>query len=119
MRLPEPKNIVIIHKTQQRQAQKWCQEQLGQRWEAIGNRSGRWCCFWAGTKDYDKYPRMTETDGQMLREHGCDILFLPSVDEMYQHPLLEVSPLNIYWKLSLLLIDIISINLHVVISLVF
>ena len=46
-------------------------------------------------KDYDKYPRMTETDGQMLREHGCDILFLPSVDEMYQHPLLEVSPLNI------------------------
>lgn len=46
-------------------------------------------------KDYDKYPRMTETDGQMLREHGCDILFLPSVDEMYQHPLLEVSPLDI------------------------
>jgi pantoate--beta-alanine ligase len=46
-------------------------------------------------KDYYKYPRMTETDGQMLREHGCDILFLPSVDEMYQHLLLEISPLNI------------------------
>jgi hypothetical protein len=55
MRLPEPKNIVIIHKTQQRQAEKWCREQLGQRWEAIGNRSGLWCCFWAGNKDHDKY----------------------------------------------------------------
>jgi pantoate--beta-alanine ligase len=46
-------------------------------------------------KDYDKYPRMTDSDSQILREHGCDILFMPSVDEMYQHPLLEISPLDI------------------------
>ena len=46
-------------------------------------------------KDYDKYPRMTDSDSQMLKENGCDILFLPSVDEMYQHPLLEITPLDI------------------------
>lgn len=46
-------------------------------------------------KDYDKYPRMTHSDSQMLKENGCDILFLPSVDEMYQHPLLEITPLDI------------------------
>lgn len=46
-------------------------------------------------KDYDKYPRMTDSDSQLLRENGCDILFLPSVDEMYQHPLLGITPLDI------------------------
>lgn len=27
---------------------KWCKEQFGPRWEAVGNRAGTWCCFWRG-----------------------------------------------------------------------
>lgn len=34
-------------------------------------------------KDLEKYPRTTEQDVALLREHGCDILFLPTVEEMY------------------------------------
>ena len=34
-------------------------------------------------KDLEKYPRPIENDIQLLKEHGCDILFLPSVEEMY------------------------------------
>ena len=35
----------IIH-----DAERWCREQWGPRWEAIGNRSGTWCLFWGGTR---------------------------------------------------------------------
>ena len=34
-------------------------------------------------KDLEKYPRPIEKDIQLLKDHGCDILFLPSVEEMY------------------------------------
>ncbi|MFK7905305.1 MAG: pantoate--beta-alanine ligase [Chitinophagales bacterium] len=33
--------------------------------------------------DLDKYPRTTERDSALLKEHGCDVLFLPSVEEVY------------------------------------
>ncbi len=33
--------------------------------------------------DYEKYPVTIENDIRMLEEAGCDILFLPSVKEMY------------------------------------
>jgi pantoate--beta-alanine ligase len=33
--------------------------------------------------DFEKYPITTDTDITMLVEAGCDILFLPSVDEIY------------------------------------
>lgn len=39
---------VRIHKTRHLDAERWCRENLGPRWEVIGNRSGTWCCFWAG-----------------------------------------------------------------------
>lgn len=42
------------------------------------------------------YPRTEEKDGAMLRDNGCDILFLPSVDEMY--PSLETQ----HWDFGLL-----------------
>uniref|UniRef100_UPI00406C8013 pantoate--beta-alanine ligase n=1 Tax=Pedobacter sp. FW305-3-2-15-E-R2A2 TaxID=3140251 RepID=UPI00406C8013 len=34
-------------------------------------------------KDLEKYPRPLEHDMQMLREAGCDVVFMPSVKEMY------------------------------------
>lgn len=33
--------------------------------------------------DLDKYPRTTEKDSALLKENGCDVLFLPSVVEVY------------------------------------
>jgi hypothetical protein len=36
-------------------AGKWCTEQFGQRWEAIGYRAGRWSMFWAGRDAPKKY----------------------------------------------------------------
>ncbi|HAE68018.1 MAG TPA: pantoate--beta-alanine ligase, partial [Sphingobacterium sp.] len=34
-------------------------------------------------KDLEKYPRPIENDIRLLESVDCDILFLPSVDEMY------------------------------------
>lgn len=34
-------------------------------------------------QDFDKYPKTTELDLEMLIKAGCDILFLPSVKEIY------------------------------------
>lgn len=30
------------------EADAWCTEKFGKRWSAIDNRTGTWCCFWAG-----------------------------------------------------------------------
>ena len=34
-------------------------------------------------KDYDKYPTQLDADLEMLIAAGCDVVFVPSVDEMY------------------------------------
>jgi pantoate--beta-alanine ligase len=34
-------------------------------------------------EDLKRYPRMPEKDAKMLEKEGCDVLFLPSVQEMY------------------------------------
>lgn len=34
-------------------------------------------------KDLEKYPRTFDADSKMLEEAGCDVIFYPSVDEMY------------------------------------
>ena len=34
-------------------------------------------------KDLEKYPRPVEADIEKLKNEGCDVLFLPSTDEMY------------------------------------
>lgn len=52
--------------------------------------------------DFDKYPRMIEEDSQKLESVDCDILFLPSVEEMYQNPLLNVVPIDIGYLDSIL-----------------
>lgn len=38
--------------------------------------------FGAG-EDFDKYPRTLEADSQMLADAGCDIIFAPTVQQMY------------------------------------
>jgi len=35
-------------------------------------------------EDYDSYPRDLERDASLCRETGCEVLFTPSVDEMYR-----------------------------------
>jgi pantoate--beta-alanine ligase len=37
-------------------------------------------------KDLEKYPRPLEHDMAMLNESGCDVVFMPSVNEMYPVP---------------------------------
>lgn len=37
-------------------------------------------------KDLEKYPRPLEHDMKMLEEAGCDVVFMPSVTEMYPQP---------------------------------
>lgn len=45
--------ILLPKHRHQWQADQWCREQFGDRWEATGNRSGRWCVFWRGLRDED------------------------------------------------------------------
>ncbi|MFM6949223.1 MAG: pantoate--beta-alanine ligase [Aquirufa sp.] len=40
-------------------------------------------------KDFEKYPSTIEADKQLLISEGCDILFFPTVDEMYPNGLNE------------------------------
>ena len=37
-------------------------------------------------EDYDKYPRMLDTDIKMLEASHCDIVFMPTREEMYPEP---------------------------------
>ncbi len=46
-------------------------------------------------KDFDKYPRTTAIDTEILTASHCDVLFLPDVAEMYQNPILEVEDFDI------------------------
>ncbi|QQE78632.1 pantoate--beta-alanine ligase [Alicyclobacillus sp. SO9] len=38
-------------------------------------------------EDYDAYPRDEVRDKKLLTEHGCNLLFAPSVKEMYPEPM--------------------------------
>jgi len=37
-------------------------------------------------EDLEKYPRTPEADQQMLRDAGCDVIFMPADQEMYPSP---------------------------------
>ncbi|MCP5688633.1 pantoate--beta-alanine ligase, partial [Klebsiella pneumoniae] len=34
-------------------------------------------------EDFDNYPRTLEQDSRLLADVGCDIIFAPSVEQMY------------------------------------
>jgi pantoate--beta-alanine ligase len=34
-------------------------------------------------EDLDRYPRQEAEDGELLQHHGCDLLWLPSADQLY------------------------------------
>lgn len=36
--------------------------------------------------DFDKYPRLLDDDLKLLETYNCDVVFAPSVDEMYPEP---------------------------------
>jgi hypothetical protein len=40
--------ITLPKMKRQWEVDKWCTEQFGPRWEAVGYREGVWCCFWKG-----------------------------------------------------------------------
>lgn len=40
-------------------------------------------------KDLERYPRMPEKDIELLEKAGCDVLFMPSVEEIYPSPIKE------------------------------
>lgn len=37
-------------------------------------------------KDLEKYPRMPDEDMELLSANGCDLLFMPDINEMYPEP---------------------------------
>ncbi|MFM2269430.1 MAG: hypothetical protein RL757_2871 [Bacteroidota bacterium] len=45
-------------------------------------------------KDLEKYPRTLDQDIEMLHEAGCDVLFLPSTEEIYPNGVAEKAKLN-------------------------
>ncbi|MCU0370462.1 MAG: pantoate--beta-alanine ligase [Bacteroidales bacterium] len=40
-------------------------------------------------EDLEKYPRTVENDIELLQDTGCDLVFVPSVEEMYPGPVTE------------------------------
>lgn len=47
------------------------------------------------SKDFDKYPSTIETDILLLENAGCDVLFLPSVMEIYPNGFTLTKPYNL------------------------
>ncbi len=45
-------------------------------------------------KDLETYPRTAEADASLLRQAGADIMFMPSVEEIYPEPDTRVFPLG-------------------------
>lgn len=45
--------------------------------------------------DFEKYPRIVDSDANLLENHKCDLLFTPTVEEMYKQECLEVRPFDL------------------------
>jgi len=55
---------VVTSKRVVESAKEWCEQHLGQRWEATGYKQGKWCVFWAGfrSKNPGTYEWFFEND---------------------------------------------------------
>jgi pantoate--beta-alanine ligase len=42
-------------------------------------------------EDFDRYPRTLDADVQICREHGVDVVFAPSIEEIYDGPVVPMS----------------------------
>jgi pantoate--beta-alanine ligase len=42
-------------------------------------------------EDFDRYPRTVDADVQICREHGVDVVFAPSIDEIYDGSVVPMS----------------------------
>ena len=45
--------------------------------------------------DFEKYPRLVDSDAELLEKHDCDLLFTPNVEGMYHQECLEVQPFDL------------------------
>ncbi len=53
------------------------------------------------SEDFTKYPRPLERDLELLRERGCDLVFVPEAAEMYPHGYgtsIDVGPVAVPWE---------------------
>lgn len=46
---------VILTKKLPHEAETWCRDHFGERWFAIGRKTGNWTCFWASDIDRKSY----------------------------------------------------------------
>lgn len=50
LKAPEHEVLLKHGSTSGYEIDAWCTEKFGPRWSAVDNRTGVWCCFWAGRK---------------------------------------------------------------------
>lgn len=50
-----PYILVLSKMKNQWEADAWCTEQFGPRWNIVDNREGVWCCFWRGRGNPGSY----------------------------------------------------------------
>lgn len=55
VRMRDLPNEVTVSRHQHHEAESWCRANLGPRWSVLDNRSGVWCCFWAGFRNDGGY----------------------------------------------------------------
>lgn len=55
MAIKSPKHEVILSKENHWEQSDWCTKKFGKRWNVVDNRSGTWCCFWAGRESFGDY----------------------------------------------------------------
>jgi hypothetical protein len=45
----------VITKKLGYEVEEWCRDNIGERWFAVGRKTGNWICFWVGRDDPKSY----------------------------------------------------------------
>ena len=45
----------VITKKLGYEVEEWCRDNIGERWFAVGRKTGNWTCFWVGRDDPKSY----------------------------------------------------------------